>query len=404
MTELDRNANSLVSRLKSKQGKIVLTVLAVSLIVLLVMWNRSATVASEKAEHSVPSATRVGSDILRYPADAPQLSMIQSKVMQPSPIPLTDALSARLGYDEEATARINVAFSGRIVALKAAPGDTVKAGQVLAEIDSPDFGTAYADLNKARADEERKKQAYERAKALVPGEAISVRDWEAAEADFVQAKAETARAERRINNLNPFKLPIVGQRVQLTSPINGVVSERTATPALEVNPALPAPLFVVTNPKQLWLMIDLPEKLFAQLKLGSPVGIESDAFPGERFSARIIQLGQVVDPNTRRVTVRARVDNSARKLLPEMFVRAYVLQESGVGICVPNSAIVNQGIYAFVYVENSLGEYHRRQVTLQTRGGEFSCASEGIKGGERVVVNGTILLDAELMARIGNKS
>jgi len=238
----------------------------------------------------------------------------------------------------------------------------------------------------------------------VPGEAISRKDWEATESDFAQAQAETVRAEKRIKNLNPFNLVIDGQRVLLSSPITGVVTERTATPALEVSPSLPAPLFVVTDPKSLWLMIDLPEKLFSQVKLGSAVSVESDAFPGERFTAKIIQLGQVVDPNSRRVTVRARVDNAARKLLPEMFVRAYVLQDNGNGVCVPNSSIVNQGIYAFVYIENSPGEFQRRKVTLQTRGGDFSCISEGLQGGERIVVTGTILLDAELMARVGSKS
>ena len=60
-------------------------------------------------------------------------------------------------------------FSGRIVELKAAPGDRVKTGQVLAIIDSPDFGAAYSDVNKTRADEKRKMLALKRAKDLVPG-------------------------------------------------------------------------------------------------------------------------------------------------------------------------------------------------------------------------------------------
>jgi cobalt-zinc-cadmium efflux system membrane fusion protein len=390
--------------MNKKWVRIALSALVLSLLAGGFFWSRSAATLPDQDEPAVPSATRVGSDVLRYPADAPQLSMILAKRIQPSPMPLTDALSARLAYDDDVTARIGVGFSGRIVALKAAPGDAVKAGQILAEIDSPDFGTAYADLNKARADEERKRLAFERAKDLVPGEAISRKDWEATESDFLQARAETARAEKRIKNLNPFNLTITGQRVLLTSPVSGLVSERTATPALEVSPSLPAPLFVVTSPKSLWLMIDLPEKLLAKLKLGSAVSVESDAFPGERFAAKIIQLGQIVDPNSRRVTVRARVDNTAHKLLPEMFVRAYVLQDNGAGVCVPNSAIVNQGIYAYVYIENSPGDFQRRKVTLQTRGGDSSCISEGLQGGESIVVTGALLLDAELMARVGSKS
>ncbi|WP_319240262.1 efflux RND transporter periplasmic adaptor subunit [uncultured Propionivibrio sp.] len=379
-----------------------LLIVAISGAIAWFAWSHSG-IPQTQADAAPPAISRVGADELHFPPDAPQLTMIRAKTFPRVQIPSTDALSARLTYDEDATTRIGVGFSGRIVTLKAAVGDVVKAGQVLAEIDSPDFGTAYADLNKARADEERKRLAFERAKELGPGEAISVRDWEAAGADYEQARAETARAEKRIKNMNPFNLTISGQRVLLTSPIAGVVTERNANPALEVNPSLPAPLFVVTDPKRLWLMIDLPERLIAQVKPGSDVSLESDAYPEERFSARIVQLGQIVDPNTRRVTVRATLNNPKRQLLPEMFVRAYVVQDKGMGICVPNSAVINQGIYAYLYVEKSPGEFQRKKVTLQTRGGEISCASEGVSGDERVVVTGALLLDAELTARIGDK-
>ncbi len=382
----------------------LLLVLVIAAAIAWFIWSRQAQPPA-KTTDSAPSVSRVGADELRFPPDAPQLTMIRATVYAGSLIPATDALSARLAYDDNVTARIGVGFSGRIVSIKAAVGDSVKAGQVLAEIDSPDFGTAYADVNKARADQERKRLAVDRAKELVPGEAISIKDWEAIRADYDQARAETARAENRIKNLNPFNLPISGQRVQLTSPIEGVVTERTASPAMELSPPLPAPLFVVTNPKRLWLMIDLPERLISQVRPESTVSVESDAFPGERFLAKIVQLGQIVDPNSRRVTLRAVLLNPKRRLLPEMFVRAYVLQDIGIGICLPNSAIINQGIYTYVYVEKSPGEFKRQKVTLRTRGGETSCVSEGngLNGGESIVTTGALLLDAELTALIGDK-
>lgn len=344
------------------------------------------------------SAIKNGNDTLRYSSTAPQLVMLQSQSIPASPVPLTDQLSAHLVYDDDVTARIGVSISGRIVALKAAPGDAVKAGQVLAEIDSPDVGTVYADISKARADEEHKHTVLERAKDLAQGEAIALKDLESAQADYTQAKAETARAELRLKNLNPNGLAIRGQRISLVSPMNGVVTERTATPALEVSPGMSSPLFVVTDPKRLWLMIDLPEKLLGRIKLGSAVSVESDAYPNEHFSAKIVQLSQAVDPNTRRATVRARLDNPGAKLLPEMFVRASVLQDSGSGVPVPNSAIVTRGIYSFVFVQTAPGEFHRRKVKLLTQGSDISYVGEGLQSAERVVVKGALLLDAEMSA------
>ena len=392
--------------MKKLIGLVVLAALLAGAATWFVLTHRAtdtgpATVApaSQAAAPPAPAGKTPPPDVIRYAVGAPQLAMVQSQVIAASPVPLTDALNARLAYDEDVTARVAVAVAGRIMAIKAAPGDAVKAGQVLAEIDSPDFGSASADLAKARADEDRKRQSVERARALGPGDAISLKDWESLQADLAQAVAETLRAKQRLSNLDPLGLVGVGQRMKLVSPMTGVVAERTATPALEVNAGLAAPLFVVTDPHKLWLLIDLPEALLSRIKRGSVVEVDSDAYPAERFKASIVQVGAVVDSNTRRVTVRARLDNAQLKLLPEMFVRARILQDKGSGVRVPNSAIVNQGVYNHVFVQTAAGEFQRRKVSLLTQGSDASYVGAGLQGDEHVVTTGALLLDAELTAR-----
>lgn len=363
--------------------------------------NRGSHPAQADAAAGAPAA-RMGPESVAYPAGAPQLTMLRSEPVRAAAIPVADALAARVVYDEDATARLFAPVAGRIVALKAQAGDRVAAGQVLAEIDAPDFGTARADLDKARADEERKRLAYERAKELGPGEGIAEKDVEAARADYEAARAETARAAQRTRNLNPRGLRVEGQSIALSSPLTGTVAERNATPALEVAPGAANPIFVVTDLRRLWLLVDLPERLLATVKPGARVAVESDAWPGEQFEARIAQVGQVVDPNTRRVVARARLDNAAGKLLPEMFVRALVLQQSGQGARVPNAALVTRGIYSYVFVETQPGRFERRRVELAERGSEFSYVSRGLNAGERIVTAGALLLDAEMVS--GQKS
>lgn len=393
--------NSLNSKNKKTIALSLVIFLVFLLVWLLIKPAKHLLIIDSTATNAAPEV--IASGAIRYAAGAAQLSMIQSQPIPMSAVPIADQLSARITYDEEVTARIGVSFSGRIIALKAAPGDVVKAGQALAIIDSPDFGTAFADLNKARADEKRKQLAMKRAKDLVPGEAISTRDWEAVQADYAQAQAETARAEQRLKNINPHDLAIKGQRVTLASPMDGVVTERNATPSLEVSPGMATPLFVVTDPKRLWLSIDLPESLLGQIKLGSAVALLSDAYPEDRFTAKIIQLGQVINPNTRRASVLASLDNSAGKLLPEMFVRASILQNNGEGVRVPNESIMIRGIYSYVFVETNPGEFSLRQVKLVKRGIDFSYVGEGLKDNERVVTKGALLLDAEILSRAGEK-
>ncbi len=165
----------------------------------------SASIAGYQL-HQPPSAAPVANaaatpapdpDRIQFPRGAPQLAMIQAQILPAVAMPAGDTLSARVVYDEDVTARIGVGVNGRVAAIKAAPGSPVRAGQVLAEIDSPDFGAALADLSKARADEERKRKAMERAKELVSGEAIAGKDSEAAQSDLDQAHAETSRALRK---------------------------------------------------------------------------------------------------------------------------------------------------------------------------------------------------------------
>ncbi|CAN1548766.1 AcrA Membrane-fusion protein [Burkholderiaceae bacterium] len=390
----------------SKKGKLIGFGLLVVLALAYAGWRSLSLQKIEHMPSPAASAQQAHAELsgsIRFVAGASQLAMLHTQSLPLTPIPLSEQLSARVTYDEEVTARIGVSFSGRILALKAAPGDAVTLGQVLAVIDSPDFGTAYADLNKARADEKRKQLAVKRAKDLVPGEAISTRDWEAVQADYAQAQAETARAEQRIKNLNPHGLKIVGQQVSLASPLQGVVTERTASPALEINPNLAAPLFVVTDPKRLWVSIDLPESLLSKVKLGSVVTIQSDAFPDQTFTGKIIQLGQTINPNTRRANVLARVDNPEGKLLPEMFVRASVLQADGQGVRVPNQALITRGLYAYVFVEQAAGDFTLQRVKPIKRGVDFSYIGEGLRGGERVVTKGALLLEAEFLASLGEK-
>ena len=335
-------------------------------------------------------------------AGAPQLELLRAQPMPSLPVPLGAALSARLVMDEDATARLGSGLAGRVLSVKAALGDRVRAGQLLAEIDAPELGTAQADIDKARSDETHKRLVLERARVLGAGEGIAGRELEAAEADLAEAQAESARARQRMANLNTAGMRVRGQRLELVSPINGVVVERAITPALDVGPELSTQLFVISDLRSLWLLIDVPEALAAQVHPGVRVNVESDTYPGEHFTATVMQRGQVVDPDTRRVVVRARLDNGAGMLLPEMFVRAALLQQNGHAVRVPNGALVNRGLYTFVFVETAPGRYQRRQVTLLTRGADNSYVGKGLAENERVVTTGALLLDAELSARAGN--
>ena len=332
---------------------------------------------------------------LKFEAGAPQLAALRIAPVEAAPLPVAEPLNGRIAYNEDLTGRVSSPVAGRIVALKAAAGDNVKAGQVLATIDAPDLAAAVADLRKAEADESRKKLAQERAQKLFDAEVIPRKDLELAQADRAGAVAETERARLRLRNLTPGGGDDRG--LALRAPVSGVVAERKANPAMEVQPGMADPLFVVTDLKQLWLLIDLPERYLSKVSPGLSVQVRVDAYPGESFRASVARVGQVVDPATRRIQVRCDLPNPEGVLKPEMFARVSLLTRNERQVLrVPGSALVTEGLFSYVFVETVPGTFVRRKVELSIQDREFAYLTAGVNPAERVVVSGALLLQSEL--------
>jgi cobalt-zinc-cadmium efflux system membrane fusion protein len=343
-----------------------------------------------------PAAAPREPGVVKLAPGAPQLAAIRVAAVEEAPLPLAEPLNARIAYDENVTSRVSSPISGRVDRLYVSPGDQVSVRDPLLTIDSPDLAAAVADFKKATSDEARKKQAFERAGRLLEADVAPRKDFETARADYDQARAETRRAELRLRSLGPAP---GGESAQYTlrAPIAGIVVDRHANPGTQVRPDLPEPLFVITDPTRLWVIVDLPERALGKVQPGRPVAVEVDAFPNERFEAKVAWVGEIVDPATRRVPVRCTLLNPYRRLKPEMYARATLLAEHGErAVRVPNEALVTAGLYTFAFVERAPGEFERRKLSLAFQTPESSYVLSGLVAGERVVVGGALLLNAEL--------
>ncbi|MEO8442158.1 MAG: efflux RND transporter periplasmic adaptor subunit, partial [Betaproteobacteria bacterium] len=204
------------------------------------------------------------------------------------------------------------------------------------------------------------------------------------------------RPRMRFSNLDPGASGITGGYA-LRSPISGIVAERSVNPGMEARPDAASPLFVITDPAHLWVMVDLPERNLGALHAGQGVEVEVDAYPNRRFPARVATVAEVLDPATRRVQVRCVLDNAQRLLKPEMYARVTPLADSRVKLPrIPNSALLTVGLYSFIFVEKEPGVFEKRQVTLGLQGRSESYVKQGLAGGERVVTSGAMLLNSEL--------
>jgi cobalt-zinc-cadmium efflux system membrane fusion protein len=283
-----------------------------------------------------------------------------------------------------------------VIKIGADPGDTVKAGQPLLWLDSPDFSAALADLKKARNDMRLKQLAYDRAKILFEGEVLAKKDIETSETDLNQSQAEFQRAKSRFANLNPTDEE--GNKYLLRAPLEGVVADRQVNPGAEVRPDAPNPLFIITDPAHLWVILDLPERDLAKVKTGQSVVVEVDAYPGQQFPAKVIRLGSVLDPGTRRIQVRCTLPNPDKLLKPEMYARVTPIADTQRQMVkIPNSALLSEGLYTHVFVEKTPGTLEKRRIALGLQGHESSYVKEGLQEGDRIVTSGVLLLNSELV-------
>lgn len=330
------------------------------------------------AENKPVVQSAAASNQVRYAPNSPQLAYLRAAAALALPEPLIEPLNARITYDENVTARISSPIAGRIIKLGAQAGDTVRAGQPLLWIDAPEFSSAVADQAKSQAEVRQKQAVYARAKSLYDGEVMARKDMESTQADLALSEAESRRAAQRLNNLTQG---VAGDRDRfvLRAPLNGVVTERKANAGSEVRPDAPDPLFVITDPRHLWIIIDVPEKYIGKVKVGQKVAVDVDAFPGADFLGQITAIGEVLDPATRRVQVRCTIENPQRRLKLKMFARVTpIVDESRELVRIPNAAIITEGLYSFVFVEKAPGVFERKRISLGLQGREESYVKDGI--------------------------
>ena len=226
-----------------------------------------------------------------------------------------------------------------------------------------------------------------------------IEDFESSEADMAQSQAEATRTKGRLKNLNIDSNSVAGaETFTLKAPMAGVIVDRQINVGNEVRPDANTPLFIITNPSHLWATIDLPERDLSKVSIGQPISIQVDAYQNESFTGRIQSIGTMVDPVTRRIQVRCSLD-SKNKLKPEMYARITPLNNRNQkAIRIPNSALITEGLYSYVFVETSPGHLKKRRVTLDVQEREFATVKNGLAAGEKVVVSGAILLNSELSA------
>ena len=366
--------------------------------------NETAT-----AQPAVPAASATPKpDENRVTLSAEAIRRGQIEIADVTTQSFTQSIEApgRLAFNEDAAARVGTIVGGRVTKIFATVGDAVKKGQPLVYLHSHELVDARAAAAKAVvvvADKERAlafaKSESERAERLFAAKAIAQREVAQAQANIKAVEAELAHAQAERERANEFlehlSVPHDSHDdIVISSPINGYVVKRDVSVGTVVNEA--DDLMQIADTSTLWAIAAVPEPQAATLRAGQHVSLKLAAFPNARFSGKVVYLGNELDPATRTVQVRCLIQNSNRRLRPEM-TATVVLYAGGAQsiVAVPRDAVQELDGAQVVFLARGDGVFEKLAVeTGREQNGQIEIIS-GLTSGQRVVVRGAFFIKSE---------
>ena len=329
---------------------------------------------------------------------------VETAIVEFSPSHQALTLSGKIAYGEDRYSRISSPLQGRVVEVRAHLGDRVKAGDILLVVDSPDIAQAYSEYVKEDSDLQYATRAHELAKDLYENKAMPLKDLKQAENELVKARAEFRRAKERLLSLRipseelnkPLDKQKITSRFEMKSPLAGIVVERAVTPGQSIGGDPSQVLFTVADLDMLQVLADLYERDLALVREGQFALVTVEAYPGVDFPATLAAVGDVVDPATRTIKVRAWVNNDAHKLKPEMFARLHLeVGDAAQFIAIPREAVLEVDGKQFVYVVEEQGRYVKREVKVSNISSDQVRVVEGLARGQRIVTKGAVLIQGQ---------
>ena len=287
--------------------------------------------------------------------------------------------------------------SGRLLELRVRPGDSVRAGEAVAVVQSSDVSSARSDYEKAKAQAHRSEAALNRVTLLFQHGAVAQKDLDDAKAQAALDSSELQRAQEKLHLLGLSESQ-ASDRATVPAPRAGVVTETTSAPG-EFAKSLDAsnPLLTIADLSSVWVVGNVYERDLAIVPAGLSVRITADAYPGETWQGKIANVSALVDPATHTVKLRVVLENREHKLKPDMFATIHVLRPATEVAVVPSSAVLHDGNTAFVMVQSAADKdkYERRVVEVQEGNPQQTLVRSGLLRGDVVASSGAELLREE---------
>ncbi len=278
-------------------------------------------------------------------------------------------------------------------------GDSVSKGQVLATLQSPALAEAQRGLLQAYAQSQLASENLKRDEQLWKDGIISESRLRATQSQQREATAATSERKQalRLSGMSDSAIEqlqtrnILSSVLSITSPIDGVILEKTASAGQRLDAAIP--LFKVAKVEPLGLEIQIPLASARNLKVGSIVTI-----PAFNAKGKLTAVGRSLSGANQTILVRALINEGAANLRPGQFIEATIANQGGSASQwnIPNSALVRIENRTVIFVKTKTG-FHAETVSILHEGAQSSVVSGALKGDEQIAIQGVSALKSSLM-------
>lgn len=286
-----------------------------------------------------------------------QLAVMNIELGTAKQINLGDALkvNGQLELPPQNRASVSAIVGGRVQSIAVIEGDYVKKGQVLAQLNNPEFITIQREYLSAKNNIVFLEKDYQRKKELLKDGITSAKSFQQAEAAYNEGKSTLNAAKSMLQLMDISVSGLENGRiisaVPVVSPINGVVQN------IDINigkfVASEQKMFEIIDNEFLHLGLKVFEKDIDKVKIGQKITFSLTTRPDKIYEAEIFALGKAFDMNTRAVLVHAKIIGTHEGLLTGMFVEARIVTSSKEVRALPNEAFINEKGLDYVFVQKS---------------------------------------------------
>lgn len=349
-----------------------------------------------EVENNIEEITYQG-DAVTVASSSPILSKIKTAVLEKEPFSsefrTVGTVQAEMGHYAE----VGVPFDGRITTSRVMLGSRVHKGQTLFEVSSPEFFEASKLYFQNVRSYETAKSSYERKKVLQDAGVVSVRELEEAftEAENARQEKEASAAAFAAYGMDPASVQ-PGQAMRIVAPISGEVVRCNLTPGTYTKADGEA-LLTVADLGKVWISAQVKERYVGAVTKGGKVEIFTEAESEAPIWGKVLNIGNLVDEQTRSVQVIVACDNPDLKLKHGMYVSVHFFSEPVYSIVVPSTAVFQGEMASYVYMapEGSDNTFLRREVIVGESNDDNTRVRviDGLNVGERIVTEGGLYLN-----------